>query len=131
MVTVSSMRPLLVPILVALIAGGLAALFVLWWRERKRPALTDEQAVRRIRTLGGPARCIETARLLHDLGKSGSTARIARAFDALEVPLMEALPDCPPDYRAELITALDLCAKTCRDDATARRIVALRNSLMS
>jgi hypothetical protein len=125
------MRMLLIPVLIALIAGGLGALFVLWWRERQKPGFTDEQAVRRVRQLIGPARCVQAARLLQDVGVSASSRRIAMVFDALEGPLLEALPDCPPDYKAEIISALDLCAKSCRDNATSRRIVALRNSLMS
>lgn len=124
------MRALLIPILVALIAGGLGALFVLWYRERAKPGMNEEQAIRRLRSTTGAARCMQAARALLDAGASGSTERIVRLFDGIEVPLLEALPDCPPDYKAELIAGLDACAKACRDTAAARRIVTLRNSLM-
>jgi hypothetical protein len=125
------MRALLIPVLLALIAGGAGALFVLWWRERKKPGFGDEQQLRRILSMTGPARCVHAARLLQDVAGSGSTQRIAKVFDGLEGPLLEALPDCPPDYKAEIIAALDLCARTCKDAVTTRKIVALRNSLMS
>ncbi len=57
--------------------------------------------------------------------------RIPEIWERWELPLLEVLPDCPPGTKATLADALDSCARACRHRDTARRIVTLRNGLLS
>ncbi len=78
----------------------------------------------------GPRRCLASAALLERLSLEDS-ARITEAWGQLEGPLLEALPDCPPDAKERLAEALATCAGACRHRATAQGMMSLRNSLLS
>jgi hypothetical protein len=78
----------------------------------------------------GPRRCLAAADLLERLSGE-DTARIAAAWGELEGPLLEALPDCPPDAKERLAVALANCASACRHRASAQGMMSLRNSLLS
>jgi len=43
---------------------------------------------------------------------------------------VEALPDCPPDLKPALITALEAVAQATANRDTAKRIMTARNSLL-
>jgi hypothetical protein len=124
------MRALIVPILVAVVAGAIGAMIVIWARGRFAP-VGGIKAVERVIAAHGASRCIEAARLLRDLAARGDSAGIARDFDAIELPLVQAIPDCPPDYKAELIAALDACARSCRIVEVTKRIMTMRNSMLA
>lgn len=124
------MRALLIPALVAVVAGALGAIIVLWARGRFAP-VGGVHAVERVIAAHGASRCVEASRLLRELARRGDSAAIVRDFDAIEMPLLEAIPDCPPDYKAELVAALDACARACRVVETAKRIMTMRNSMLA
>jgi hypothetical protein len=124
------MRALLVPILVALVAGAVGAMIVLWTRGRFSP-VGGVAAVERVLAANGAGRCVEATRLLRELGARGDSAGIARDFNAIEMALLQAIPDCPPDYKVELIAALDACARACRVVEVTKRIMTMRNSMLA
>lgn len=124
------MRALLIPILVCLLAGMVGAALVLWLRQRLRPGVSAGDR-ERVLAAHGAARCIEAARLLRRLAERGDSGAIAATWEAIELPLLQALPDCPPDSKVELIQALDACARACRIVETARAIMTMRNSLIA
>ena len=124
------MRALLIPILICLIAGLAGAGVVLWLRRRARPGASRADLERLLSTHGA-ARCVEAARLLRRLTERGDSAAIAQAWETIELPLLQAIPDCPPDYKVELINALDASARACRVVESARRIMTMRNALLA
>lgn len=123
------MRALLVPILAALLIGSGATLLVLWLR-RRGPGGTS-QSVEQVLQAQGAARCVAGARLFQDLARRGDQDAIERAWEAVELPLLQALPDCPPDYKLELVNALDACARACTRRDLAKRIMSMRNSMLA
>jgi hypothetical protein len=122
-------RALLIPILGGLVVVALAIVAVAWLRDRDRRGRRD--GIERVLAAVGPGRCVEAARLLRRLAERRDQAAIAAAWEPIELPLLQALPDCPPDYKVELISALDDCAKACRDRELAKRLVTMRNSLIA
>lgn len=124
------MRSFIVPILVALIAGAGAAMVVMWARGRFTP-VGGMAAVERVLAANGSARCVEATRLLRELAARGDSTGIVRDFSAIEMALLQAIPDCPPDYKTELIAALDACARACRVVEASKRIMTMRNSLLA
>ena len=124
------MRALLIPILVALVAGAVGAMIVLWARGRFSP-VGGVAAVEKVITANGAARCVEATRLMRALAARGDSAAIVRDFNAIEMPLLQAIPDCPPDYKVELIAALDGCSRACRVVEASKRIMTMRNSMLA
>jgi hypothetical protein len=118
----------LIPVFLALAVLVLAALFIIWLR---RARINQKSAIERILVANGAARCVEAARTLRTLATSNDQAAIAGIWDGIELPLLQALPDCPPDYKIELINALDACAKACSNREVTKRIMTLRNSLIN
>lgn len=126
------MRAFLIPILILLVGGAAATLLVLWLRVRLSARdLIRHPDVRKALNTHGAARCVAATHALEELGRAGDSDRIAAAWALLEMPLLEAIPDCPPDYKVPLINALDSCARVCRVVDTARAIVTMRNSLLN
>ena len=122
------MTRLIIPVFLALAVLVLAALFIIWLR---RARINQKSAIERILVANGAARCVEAARTLRTLATSNDQAAIAGIWDGIELPLLQALPDCPPDYKIELINALDACAKACSNREVTKRIMTLRNSLIN
>lgn len=122
------MRALLLPILAALLIGSGATLLIVWLRGRSRGGTAGVEPVLQAQ---GAARCVAAARLFQELARSGDQERIERSWEALEMPLLQALPDCPPDYKIELINALDACSRACTRREVAKRIMAMRNGLLA
>ena len=121
------MTRLIIPVFLALAVLVLAGLFIAWLR---RARINQKSAIERILVANGAARCVEAARTLRTLATSNDQAAIAGIWDGIELPLLQALPDCPPDYKIELINALDACAKACSNREVTKRIMTLRNSLI-
>ena len=124
------MRTLLVPILICVLAVAVGTALVVWLRQRGRPGASRGD-LERLLTTHGAARCVESARLLRRLTERSDSAAIAQAWEAIELPLLQAVPDCPPDYKVELINALDGCARACRVVEVSRRIMTMRNALLA
>jgi hypothetical protein len=119
---------LLIPILLAAAALVLAVMLIYWLR---RPRIDQRGAIERVLAANGAARCVEAARTLRALAAGSDQGAIAGIWEGIELPLLQALPDCPPDYKVELINALDACAKACTARDLAKRIMTMRNSLIS
>jgi len=79
----------------------------------------------------GPTRCRAAAVLLARLSVRGSPESIRTAFDAIELPVLQALPDCPPQTKQVLCDALDACASRVANRELAKRLVAMRNGLVA
>lgn len=124
------MRALFIPILAILLIGGGAGLLVWWLRQRLRPA-PGGAAVAEVLAAQGTARCIAASRLFRRLAERRDERAIASAWDAVELPVVQALPDCPPDYKLELINTLDALANACATRDLAKRIMTMRNSLLA
>ena len=76
----------------------------------------------------GAARCQAAADLLGQLHRQDD---IAACWDQIEIPLLEALPDCPPPLKPTLAETLDACASRCTKRELAKRIVTMRNALLN
>jgi hypothetical protein len=125
------MRGLLVPGLILAVGILCTAALIVWLRRRGSGGSFGRSVnLANIRSTHGAARCLAVTHLLSDLGRRGDSTRIANAWNDLEMPLLEALPDCPPDAKTALIDALDACAKACRVVACRHSIMTIRNSLL-
>lgn len=118
--------------LVAL-SGVLVAAAAVWllWRWLRRSAAPARAGVAQVLAAQGPARCQCAIGLLRRLAARGDGRAIAQALDAIELPLLQAIPDCPPVLKPELVDALDACAARTANRAVAKRLVDLRNALLS
>lgn len=96
----------------------------LGWRRGRRGGVAALLAVQ------GAARCVAAVRVCQELSRSGDPEPIVTAWEEIEMPLLQALPDCPPEVKPDLISALDACAGACTRRDVAKRIMALRNSLL-
>lgn len=76
----------------------------------------------------GAARCLAALELLPWL--TAHPEQIVAAWERCELPLVQALPDCPPASKAPLLRALENCSAACRNRDVARRIMVLRDSLV-
>lgn len=122
------MAPLLVA-LAGLLVVAVAALILWGWL--RRGAAPARAGVAQVLAAQGPARCQCAVGLLRRLASRGDARAIAQSLDAIELPLLQAIPDCPPPLKPELIDALDACAARTANRAVAKRLVDLRNALLS
>jgi hypothetical protein len=122
------MEPVLRAILgvLAVIVGGL-----LLWRWLHRSGAATQTGIAEMLAAQGPVRCRCALNLLRRLAARGDGQVIAQTLDAIELPLVQVLPDCPPALKPELVDALDACAACTPNRAAAKRLVDLRNALLS
>jgi hypothetical protein len=125
------MRAFLIPALLILLGGSLAVLAIIWLRGLLRRAGASDDRIARVLSANGAARCIEAVRLLDELVQRGAGAGLVTAWERIEMPLLQALPDCPPDYKVELINALDAAARLCPRRETSASMLTMRNSLLA
>lgn len=120
------------PVLLALL-GLLAAATAAWllWRWQRRGAGPARAGIAEVLAAQGPVRCACAVGLLRRLAARGDPRAIANALDAIELPLLQAIPDCPPPLKPDLVDALDACAARSPNRAVARRLSDLRNALLS
>jgi hypothetical protein len=116
----------LLPALIVVVLG-----ILVWLIVRGRSSKAEIDAVRRVLAAHGPARCSAATSLLADLARRGAQEPIAAAWEQIELPLLKAVPDCPPDLKGPLIEALEGCARCCPRRELARRLIDLRNSLLA
>ncbi len=83
--------------------------------------------VERLLQARGPARCALAVTVVRRL--CATPADIPAVWERIELPLVQDLPDCPPDTKRSLATALEDCSTACRHRDTARRIMIVRDSL--
>ncbi len=108
---------------------ALTGLLITWLRTRSGTTAAIRHGTEEVLLANGAARCVAAARLLRAL--TGRSGELPTAWDQIELPLLQALPDCPPDYKIELINALDSAAKSTGHRETSRRILTLRNSMLA
>jgi hypothetical protein len=122
------------PVSWALLAALALALGAMWWRARglRTPRVRKGRPVPLGPVLGsaGPARCAAAANVLDALAAVGDSEQIVDAWERLEGPLLEALPDCPPPLKTRLADALAACANACANRVTAQGLMTVRNSLV-
>lgn len=115
---------------VLLAVAVVAVVALLLWRGGGRPArgrIREERA--RMLETAGAARCLAAIELLDDLARRRDAALLAETWDRIELPLLEALPDCPPDRKAELMRALERCHASTRQRDVQRRLMTMRNAV--
>lgn len=89
-----------------------------------------KDAVAKVLGAVGPARCLAAIRVVNDLKSQASQQATLAVWDAIELPLLQALPDCPPSAKPALMNALDALAKATANRELAKRVMTLRNGLM-
>lgn len=118
----------LMPVLLFIGALVAAFLLVMWAR---RVGGDPTPSIDRVLSANGAVRCIEASRVLHSLTTRSDQRGIAKVWEAIELPLLRALPDCSPDYKVQLINVLDAASKTVTSRELSKRIMTLRNSLIT
>lgn len=79
----------------------------------------------------GVRRCELAVGLLRHLQRVSPESRLHEVWEAIELPLVQALPDCPPELKPILIKQLDALYHRCRHRDYQKRIMTVRNSLVS
>jgi hypothetical protein len=82
----------------------------------------------RVLAAHGAQRCLAALEFLPWL--TSHPDDIVAAWERCELPLVQAVPDCPPDAKAPLLRALENCSAACRNRDVARRIMVVRDSLV-
>ncbi len=106
-------------------------LAIIWLRSLQQRNGATRDRVERVLSAIGAARCIESVRLMSDLVQRGAGVELIGAWERIEMPLLQAIPDCPPDYKVELINALDAAARICPRRETSASMLTMRNSLLA
>ncbi|MFW5752976.1 MAG: hypothetical protein ACOCYV_02875 [Planctomycetota bacterium] len=114
-------------IIVASVVAALVLLAIVLRMRAPRVARVQTVAVLRVR---GAARVQAALALFRLLALGGDERRIERAWEEVEMPLIEALPDCPPSLKQPLALTLDDLHGCCRKRELQRRIMDVRNSLL-
>jgi len=112
-----------------LLSALVAAFFLVMWA--RRFGGNPQPSIDRVLSANGAVRCIEASRVLDALAKRGDQRGLTTVWEAIELPLLNALPDCPPDYKVQLINVLDVASKAASNRELSKRIMTMRNSLIS
>lgn len=78
----------------------------------------------------GPRRCELAVGVLRHLKRVDPPERRQEIWDAIELPLLQALPDCPPELKPIMINRLDDLHRSIKHREYQRRIMTMRNSLV-
>jgi len=110
------------------------AMGLIWWAAKLRsgpsPQVLEERLAQALKAHGA-ARCEAAIELLHGLARRGDPELIESMWDRLELPLLEAVPDCPPGSKSSLMQSLETCHGRIRKRELQRRLMDMRNSLAS
>lgn len=79
----------------------------------------------------GAVRCLIATEVFQQFAERGNNATISTLWLAVEMPLIQAIPDCPPDQKLPLANALTDAAKKVTNRAVAKRMMDVRNSLLA
>lgn len=90
-----------------------------------------KDAVQKVLGSVGPARCLAAIKVVTALKQEANQQATLAVWDAIELPLVQALPDCPPSAKPVLMNALDALAKATANRELAKRVMTLRNGLVS
>ena len=91
---------------------------------------SSKDAVQKLLGSVGPARCLAAIKVVTALKQEANQRATVAVWDAIELPLVQALPDCPPNAKPLLMNALDALAKATANRELAKRVMTLRNGLM-
>ncbi len=111
-----------------LLLGGVLAVLLLRGRGPIRPR--PVRLADRVLAANGAARCLAALTTLEQLARRGRPADLHRFWDLIELPLLAALPDCPPDAKTLLVDTLTSCHEVTTNRAYQRRIMDLRRVLL-
>jgi hypothetical protein len=111
------------------VLGIIAAVAILIAWTTRRGIAIHRDAISAVTAHNGAGRCLAAIPLFRTLAANGDQRAIAAAWEALELPLVQALPDCPPDAKPELVLVLDACAQACSNRELTKRIMTLRRSI--
>ena len=122
-----------------LVIGGalvatLAVAGVGWWYLRQRLGVgggAERAGVARVLAVQGASRCVEALTLLRTLDQRGDADALAGVWQAIEIPLLQALPDCPPPLKTALRRTLEDCAAHCPRRDAARAMMTMRDALQA
>lgn len=114
---------------IAGIALCLVVAIIVAFRSLGRALAIHRDAIREVLAHNGAGRCLAAIPLFRTLAAGGDQRAIAAAWEALELPLVQALPDCPPDAKPELVVVLDACAQACSNRELTKRVMTLRRSI--
>lgn len=119
-------------LLLAALGLALVVTAARWWGWPRLPRRSRDGArlARSVCATHGARRCVKAMELLETLVEAEDGAAVAAAWGVLELPLLEALPDCPPDLKFRLITACEAAAGITAHRDTAKGLMAVRNSLV-
>lgn len=112
-------------IFAAVIVAGFLLMRVLRKQDISRSAV--QQVLGKV----GPARCLAAIQVINSLKGEANQRATAAVWDAIELPLLQALPDCPPSAKPVLMNALDSLAKATANRELAKRVMTMRNGLMN
>ncbi len=114
-------------IILAVVA--MAAVFLVM-RLVKRSSIIDA-TVDRLKNAQGAMRCVIATQLLEQLAKRGNSQNIIDLWERVEMPILQAIPDCPPDQKTPLANALTDAAKQVTNREIAKRMMTMRNGLLA
>ncbi len=119
-------------VMLAALALALMVMTGRWlgWHWPVRRGKDGTRLARTVCAAHGAQRCIKAMELLEALVEAEDGHAVAAAWGELELPLLEALPDCPPDLKFRLITACETAAAITAHRETAKGLMAVRNALV-
>jgi hypothetical protein len=97
---------------------------------RSRNAQVRRSDLTLVNAAVGPRRIAAATAVLEGLARRCDSEAIAGTWHELEGPLLEALPDCPPEAKVDLAAALASCAEACANRESAQGMMLIRNSLL-
>ncbi len=117
-------------LIVSFIIGIAFVLFVVL--KQRAPAQRKRQT-RQALSLYGAARLSALSLIIEDMAKRGG-GRFAgntlfEQWELLEIPLLEVLPDCPPDERTVLIARLNALYEATAHRALQKQVMDMRRKL--
>jgi hypothetical protein len=115
--------------IIFVLAAGLAISIGLLIAHRKRFGHNARSLAKRVARCHGAARCTAAIALLDHLSRYPASPDAIEAWDDIELPLLQALPDCPPTYKAMLRQGLEACSARCPHRETAKRMMTMRDAL--
>jgi hypothetical protein len=109
---------------------ALVIAIMLVMRLAKRSTMIDS-TVQRIVSAQGAMRCLLATQLFEQLAKRGNNSNIVELWEKVEMPLLQAIPDCPPDQKTPLANAITDAAKQVTNREIAKRMMTLRNGILA
>ncbi len=104
---------------------------LLWWLLRPSCGRQQTAALASVLRTHGAQRWQAALALLRLLAMGASETRINSIWQELEAALYQALPDCPPQLVNDLAIALDDLHGCCRNRSLQKRIMDLRNAVLT